>query len=87
MLKIARKTHNFAIFHLFLVYFFPQTGPRPIFSPPLCRTYFEVYTSLPRTNIVWKNVARTNVTQTDVAWTNVAWTNVAWTNVIWTNVT
>ena len=34
MLKIARKTHNFAIFHLFLVYFFPQTGPRPIFLPP-----------------------------------------------------
>ena len=46
MLKIARKTPNFAIFHLFWVYFFPpQTGPRPIFFPPPCRTYFEVYTS------------------------------------------
>ena len=35
MLKIARKTPNFAIFHLFWVYFLPpQTGPRPIFSLP-----------------------------------------------------
>ena len=34
MPKIARKTPNFAFFHLFLAYFFPQTGPRPIFLPP-----------------------------------------------------
>ena len=44
MLKIARKTPNFAIFHLFSVYFFPQTGPRPI-SPPPARPEIEVYTS------------------------------------------
>ena len=41
MPKMAGKTPNFAFFHLFLVYFFPQTGPRPIFG----RSYFEVYTS------------------------------------------
>ena len=45
MLKIARKTPNFAIFHLFWVYFFPQTGPTPIPPTPLALQYFEVYTS------------------------------------------
>ena len=46
MLKIAQKTPNFEIFHLFLVFFFPQTGPRPIFFPHTGVSYFEVYTSL-----------------------------------------
>ena len=37
MPKIAQKTPNFAIFHLFWVYFFPQTGPRPVSPPPAAR--------------------------------------------------
>ena len=44
-LKKAQKTPNFAIFHLFWVYFFPQTGRGLFFSPPHNSSYFEVNTS------------------------------------------
>ena len=45
MLKIARKTPNFAIFHLFWVYFFPPSNrPKAYFFPsPLPNVFWSIY--------------------------------------------
>ena len=43
-LKKAQKTPNFAIFHLFWVYFFPQTGRGLFFSPnPQQLVFWSIY--------------------------------------------
>ena len=58
MPKIARKTHNFEFFHLFLVYLFPKTGPRPIFFPlPPAPIFWSIY--IPVWHPHWRQLSST----------------------------